>query len=176
MFMSNVSTCVCCFIKKENTVKLEFFQGRYFWNIAVFGKIHEAKKNKSYVLKLPRAFVFWCAFDSPKFKVWIFFACFIFFPDFYELACQNKQQKIWQTKWNTEQQTFSTMCSVLYRVHPKIKFHISKLWPTQIWHVCCSGKKKLLKKTYLGQVFQSVTSFETYHLFFLACVFNFAVY
>ena len=26
-----------------------------------------------------------------------------------------------------EQQTFSTLCSVLYLVHPKIKFHISKL-------------------------------------------------
>ena len=32
----------------------------------------KAKKNKSYVSKLPRAFVFQCAFDSAKFKVWIF--------------------------------------------------------------------------------------------------------
>ena len=43
----------------------------------------------------------------------------------------------------------------------KIKFHISKLWTTQIWHVSCSEEKKiLLKKPHLGQVFQSVTSFE----------------
>ena len=27
-----------------------------------------------------------------------------------------------------------------------------KLWPTQIWHVCCSEKKKVKKKTHLGQV------------------------
>ena len=39
----------------------------------------KAKKNKSHVSKLPRAFVFRCAFDSAKFKVWIFFACLIFF-------------------------------------------------------------------------------------------------
>ena len=85
-----------------------------------------------------------------------------------------------------EQQTSSTLCSVLYLAHPKIKFHISQLWPTQIWHVCCSGKKKQKnkkqnkqknktkqnktkqkkkkkrsKKPRLGQVFQFVTSFET---------------
>ena len=30
---------------------------------------NKAKKNKSYVSKLPRAFVFWCAFDLEKFKV-----------------------------------------------------------------------------------------------------------
>ena len=41
-----------------------------------------------------------------------------------------------------EQQTSLTLCSVLYLVHPKIKFHISNLWPAQIWHVCCSEKEK----------------------------------
>ena len=30
---------------------------------------HKVKKNKSYVSKLPHAFVFRCAFDSAKFKV-----------------------------------------------------------------------------------------------------------
>ena len=37
------------------------------------------KKDKLYVSKLPRAFVFWCAFDSAKFKLLIFFAWLIFF-------------------------------------------------------------------------------------------------
>ena len=69
-----------------------------------------------------------------------------------------------------KQQTSSSLCSVLYLVHPKIKFHISRLWTTKIWHVCCledeeeeeeEKKKNTLKKTHLGQVFQSVTSFET---------------
>ena len=58
----------------------------------------KAKKNKSYVSKLPRAFAFRCAFDSAKSKVWNFFACLIFFSVFYELSCQNIQEKIWQTQ------------------------------------------------------------------------------
>ena len=69
-----------------------------------------------------------------------------------------------------EQLTFSTLCSVLYLVHPKIKFHISKLWPTHNLTRLLLRKKKKKKKTFkkphLGQVFQSVTSFETKHLFF----------
>ena len=55
-----------------------------------------------------------------------------------------------------EQQTSSTLCSVLYLAHPKIKFHISKLWQTQIWHVCCSGKtKKQNKKPFKKTAFRS---------------------
>ena len=30
-----------------------------------------------------------------------FFACLIFFPVFYVLACQNILEKIWQTRWIT---------------------------------------------------------------------------
>ena len=66
-----------------------------------------------------------------------------------------------------EQQTSSTLVFYLVSCSSKIKFRISKLWPTQIWHVCCSEKKKKkkknthIKKPHLGQVFQSVTSFET---------------
>ena len=92
---------------------------------------HQAKKNKCYVSKLPRAFVFRCAFDSVKFKVWIFFACLIFFPFFINMLV-----KIYKKIYDRYNET---LCSVLYHVHPKIKFHISKLSPTQIWHLCCSG-------------------------------------
>ena len=45
-----------------------------------------------------------------------------------------------------EQQTSSTLVFCLVSCSSKIKFHISKLWPTQIWHVCCSEKKKKKKK------------------------------
>ena len=45
----------------------------------------KAKKNKLYVSKLPRTFVFWCAFDSAKFKLLIFFARLIFFQFFMNL-------------------------------------------------------------------------------------------
>ena len=40
-------------------------------------------------------------------------------------------------------------------------FHISKLWPTQIWQSAAQEKKKQKQKNDLGQVVQSVTSFET---------------
>ena len=70
------------------------------------------KKNKSYVSKLPRAFVFRCAFDSAKFKVWIFFCL---------LTCLSKytRKDMTDTMKHFEQQTSSTLCSVLYLVHPK---------------------------------------------------------
>ena len=70
----------------------------------------KAKKNKSYVSKLPRAFVFRCAFGSAKSKVWNFFACLIFFQFFYELSCQNIQEKIRQTQWNTLNNRFLQLC------------------------------------------------------------------
>ena len=84
---------------------------------------------------------------------------------------KNTRKDMTDTIKHFEQQTSSTHVFCLVSCSSKIKFHISKLWPTQIWHVCCSEKKKkikMFKKTHLGQVFQSVTSFETRIYFFLA--------
>ena len=56
------------------------------------------------------------------------------------------------TMKNFEQQTFSPLCSVLYLVHPKIKFHISKLWPGRLKSdtSAAQGKKeKKLKKKHI---------------------------
>ena len=121
--------------------------------------IVKAKKNKCCVSKLPRAFVFRCAFDSAKFKVWIFFCVLNFFSLYFMDLLVKIYKKIYdrhnETLWTTD---FFNSVFCLVSCSSKIKFQISKLWPTQIWHVCCSGKKK---KTHLGQVFQSVTSFET---------------
>ena len=105
--------------------------------------------------------------QNPRFE--FFFACLIFFFSFLWTFLSSKytRKDMTNTMKHFEQQTSSTLCSVLYLAHPKIKFHISKLWPTQILHVCCSGKKKKKKKKKrskkprLGQVFQFVTSFET---------------
>ena len=129
----------------------------------------KAKKNKSYVSKLTCAFVFWCAFDSAKFKVWIFFffACLIFFSSFLWPLLVKIYKKRYdrhnEILWTTTDFFNSVFC--LVSCSSKIKFHISKLWTTQIWHVCCSERKKKKKKeketTHLGQVFQFVTSFET---------------
>ena len=107
--------------------------------------IDKAEKNKSYVSKLPRAFVFRCAFDS-KFKVWFFFTCLIFFQFFMTCLSKNTRKGMTETMKHYEHQTSSTLVFCLVSCSSKIKFHISKLWPTQIWHVCCSEKKKTLKK------------------------------
>ena len=58
-----------------------------------FHEYNKARKNKLYIAKLPRAFVFWCAFDLAKFKLLIFFYLLLF-PVFYELTCQNIDEKI----------------------------------------------------------------------------------
>ena len=100
------------------------------------------QKNKSYVLKLPRAFVFRCVFVSAKSKVWIFFACLFFFQFFMNLLVKiykKRYDRHNETIWTTD---FFNSVFCLVSCSSKIKFHISKLWPTQIWHVFCSEKKK----------------------------------
>ena len=76
---------------------------------------------------------------------------------------------------HSEQHTFSTLCSVLYLVHPKLKFIFQSCDRLKSGMPAAQKKnqkqkqtkqnktKKTLvkKKTHLGQVFQSVTSFET---------------
>ena len=63
------------------------------------------KKNKSYVSKLPCAFVFRCAFDSAKFKVWIFFLlAWFFFQFFYDLLVKKYKKRYGrhnETLWTT---------------------------------------------------------------------------
>ena len=81
--------------------------------------LNKAKKYKLCVSKLLRAFVFWCAFDSAKFKLLIFFLLSYFFSSFL-WTCLSKYT--WKDTTDTikhfVQQTSSTLCSVLYLVHP----------------------------------------------------------
>ena len=130
------------------------------------------KAKKMYVSKLPCAFVFRCAFVSTKFKLFIFFLKF-FSSFFYELACLSKYK--WEDMTDIikhfEQQTSSTLCSVLYQVvHPKIKFHIhtEQSCDRLKLEMSAAQEKKMLKKVHFGQVFQFVTSFETENFFSLA--------
>ena len=64
-----------------------------------------------------------------------------------------------------EQQTSSTLCSVLYLVHPKSSSIFQSCDRLKSDTSAAQKKRKkeknTLKKTHLGQVFQSVTSFET---------------
>ena len=107
---------------------------------------NKAKKNKSSVSKLPRAFVFRCAFDSAKFKVWIFFCSLDFFFQFF-MTClsKNTRKDMTDTMKHFEQQTSSTFVFCLVSCSPKIKFHISKLWPTQIWRLLLRKKKNAFR-------------------------------
>ena len=70
-----------------------------------------------------------------------FFACLIFFPVFMNLLVKINE-KIYdrhnETLWTTD---FFNSVFCLVSCSSKIKFHISKLWPTQIWHICCSEKQ-----------------------------------
>ena len=116
------------------------------------------KKNKSCVSKLPRAFVFRSVFDSAKFKVWIFFACLIFWLIFFPSFFMNFLVKIYKKRYDRHNEAlwttdFFNSVFCLVSCSSKIKFHISKLWPTQIWHVCYSEKKK--KKTLKTTAFRS---------------------
>ena len=80
-----------------------------------------------------------------------FFACLIFFPFFF----MNLLVKIYMKRYHRHNETpwttdffISVLC--LVSCSSKIKFHISKLWLTQIWHACCSEKqtnKQTKKKT-----------------------------
>ena len=108
-----------------------------------FHEYNKARKNKLYrpIAKLPRAFVFWCAFDLAKFKLLIFLLAFVS-RFLWTYLSKYRWKDMTDTIKQFEQQTSWTLCSVLYLVHPKIKFHISywtKLWPTQ-------KKKKVNKK------------------------------
>ena len=115
-------------------------------------------KNKSYVSKLPLHICLLVRVWFSKIQGLNFFCLLNFFPHFF----MNLLVKIYKKRYDRHSETlwttdFFNSVFCLLSCSSKIKFHISKLWPTQIWHVCCSEKKK----THLGQVFQSVTSFET---------------
>ena len=110
-------------------------------------------------------FFFFCFF------VFVFvFACLlaIFFQFFFFMTVLVKiyvkrYDKHNKTLWTTDFFN-SVFCLVSCSSKNQVPYVITKkLWPTRIWHVCCSEKKKkkTLKQPYLGQVFQSVTSFDT---------------
>ena len=87
-----------------------------------------------------------------------FFFCLLnfFIHFFYELACRNIQEEIWQTKWNTLNNRLLRFCvlSCILFIQNQVPYFKA---------VTDSNLTRMLlrKKTHLGQVFQSVTSFET---------------
>ena len=126
------------------------------WNWFDNDWFDKARKNKLYVSKLP------CAFDSAKVKL-IFFCLLNFF---FQLACQNIGEKTWQhnqTLWTTD--FFNSVSCILFFQNSRSIFHTEQSCYRLKFETSAAKKKKkkknMLKKTHLGQVFQSVTSFET---------------
>ena len=122
-------------------------------------------KKKSYVSKLPCAFVFQCVFDSAKFKVWIFFCLLNFFSSFL-WTCLSKytRKNMTDTMKHFEQQT-SSICvlSCILFIHKSSSIFQSCERHKSDTSAAHEKKQtnKPVKKPHLGQVFQSVTSFET---------------
>ena len=111
---------------------------------------YKAKKNK-FCLKTATRICFSVHVWFSKIQAFWFFFCLLIF--FFSFLCLwiSLSKYTWRYMTDTvkhfEQQISSTLCFV-YLFHPKIKFLIlfwTKLWLTQIWHVCCSEKKKKKK-------------------------------
>ena len=69
------------------------------------------KKKKILCLKAAACICFSvCVWFSKIQGLNFFFACLIFFPVFYGLACQNIQENIWQTQWNTLNNRLLQLC------------------------------------------------------------------
>ena len=100
----------------------------------------------------------------------IFFCCFCLLNFFSRFlwACSSKytRKDMTDTMKHFEQQTSSTLCSVLYLVHPKSSSIGLFQSCDRLKSDTSAAQKKKKKKTHLGQVFQSVMSFETQHFFF----------
>ena len=64
------------------------------------------------------------------------------------------------------QQTSCVLSCTLF-IHMSSLFHTEQSCDRPKFDTSAAQKKKMLKKMHLGQVFQSVTSFETYMFFFL---------
>ena len=107
------------------------------WYLALIQYCIRLKKKK-FCLKAAPTFVFWCTFDSAKFKL------------------RPTPLK------HFEQQTSSTLYSVFYLCSSKNQvpyFILNKVVTDSNLTRLLLRKKK--KKTHLGQIFQSITSFET---------------
>ena len=137
------------------------------WLCNIF-QIRLKKINAMSQIKLPRAFVFRCAFDSAKLKVWIFFPCLIFFQFLWTcLSKLNIHEKIWQTQKNTLNNRLLQHCvlsCILFIQKSSSIFQSCDL--TRLLLRKKKEKKTVKKKPHLGQVFQSVTSLRHSIYFF----------
>ena len=158
-----------------------FFQNKSFFHLRL--------KNKLYFSKLPCAFVFRCAFDPAKFKLLIFFFFFFFCLNFFQFI-MNSLVKIYMKRHDRHNKTLCTTdffnscvlsCILFIQNHIlmydiEIKFdmkssslfHTEKSCDRPKFGTSAAQKKKKKKphththtQKHLGQVFLSVTSFET---------------
>ena len=139
---------------------------------------YKAKKNKLYVSKLPRAIVFRCAFDSAKFKLLIFFFCFLIFFQFLWTCLSNYRWKVHnrhnKTLWTTDFFN-SVFCLVSCSSKNEVPYFILNkvVTDSNLKHLLLRGKKqKCLKKTAFRSGFQICHKLGDVHfLFFFSLTF-----
>ena len=157
---SNLVTLTGWLIISINISKLKFMCACINKDISLHVKLYVQPfrlTKKSYVSKLPHSFVFRCAFDSAKFKVWIFFCLLNSFFHFFMNLLVKIYKKIYdrhnETLWKTD--FFNSVLSCILFIQKSSS--IFQSWDRLKSDTSASQKKK----THLGQVFQSVTNFET---------------
>ena len=116
-------------------------------------------------------YVFRCAFDSAKFKLLIsfffWFVLFFFLQFFMSLLVKIYMKKHNKTLWTTD--FFNSVFCLVSCTSTKSSsiFHTEQSYDRLNFDTSAAQKKKKVKKkTHLGQVFHSVTSFETLIFFF----------
>ena len=135
---------------KDRGIHSRLINSRFFslcYNEPFWSPSDKAKENKSYVSKLPRTCFSVRVWFSKILGLIFFFFAWLIFASFF----MNLLVKIYKKRYDRQNETLWTtdfFNSVFYLVScsSKIKFHILKLWTTQIWHICCSEKKNTLKK------------------------------
>ena len=132
------------------------------------------KKKKLYVSKLPRVCLFFGARLIQQNSNFQYFLLAYFFPPF----LMNFLVKIYMKRHDRQNKTLwttdffnSVFCLVSCSSKNQVPYFILNKVVTDSNLTCLLLRKKNKKtktKTHLGQVFQSVTSFETWNFFFLA--------
>ena len=94
--------------------------------------------------------------QNSRFEIFFFFFGLIFFPVFYELACQNIQEKIWQTQRNTLNNRFLQLCvlSCILFIQNQVPY-FKAVNDSNLTHLLLRKKKKKKKKPVKKPAFRS---------------------
>ena len=113
--------------------------------------LKKRKKERNVCLKAAARIYFlvrvW--FSKIQASIFFFFACLIFFPVFYELACQNIDEKTWQTQSNTLNNRLLQLCvlsCILFIQNSSSILHAEQNCDRLKFKTSAAQKKKKKKK------------------------------